>query len=676
MTDEIDIKLNEYYAGKVVRKDLTKLIKEGIKVPSYVLEYLLGMYCATDDEDDIESGTAMVKQILADNYVRPDEAEKVKATIKQKGHFKIIDKISARLNEHTDTFEGEIFNLGILHIKVAEEYIYQYDKLLSGGIWCIINLAYEFDENSRESPYKILSLKPVQMPATDVNEYIEARKHFTIQEWMHVLLRSVGMEPNNLSETAQMHLIARMIPLVENNYNMVELGPRGTGKSYLFEEISPYSILVSGGQTTVANLFYNMGRHQVGLVGIWDVVAFDEVAGMKMKDKDGVQIMKDYMANGSFSRGKDSISADASMVFLGNIDGSIENLVKVSHLLSPFPKEMIDAAFLDRFHLYLPGWEVPKMRPEYFTDSYGFITDYFAECLREMRKRTFADAIQKYFRLGKDLNQRDVIAVKHTVSGLLKLLYPDGAFGKEEVRNCLEYALIGRRRIKEQLKKIGGLEFFDVHFSYIDLDDNEERFVSTPECKSSGLIPEGELQAGSLFCIANQTEGGNKGLVRLDLQKMQGNGKFEHTGFGGGTAIKDELKEAVNYLRSNLSRISNDRKFSDYEMHLKATDIHGIGNMQGMELAVFISLVSGLTDRPVQPQLCILGSMSIGGTIIGTTDLAGALEIANDAGAKRILIPAQDMMQYGSVPADLMTKFSLEVYTDPIDAAFKAIGVK
>ena len=676
MTDELDIKLNEHYAGKVVRKDLTKLIKEGTNVPNYVLEDLLGMYCATDDEDDIENGTAMVKQILAENYVRPDEAEKIKAKIRERGQFKIIDKVAARLNEHNDTYEGQIFNLNIARIRINDDYIKMYDKLLGGGIWCIINLAYEFDENSKESPFKILSLKPVQMPATDINEYIEARRYFSIEEWKQVLLRSMGMDPTNLSEQAQQHLIARMIPLVENNFNMVELGPRGTGKSYLFEQISPYSILVSGGQTTVANLFYNMGRHQVGLVGTWDVVAFDEVAGMKMKDKDGVQIMKDYMANGSFSRGKDSIAADASMVFLGNIDGSIENLVKVSHLLSPFPKEMIDAAFFDRFHLYLPGWEIPKMRPEFFTDNYGFITDYFSECLREMRKRTFSDAIQKYFRLGKDLNQRDVIAIKHTVSGLLKLLYPDGNFGKEEVKECLEYALIGRRRIKEQLKKIGGLEFFDVPFSYIGLEDNEEHFVATPECKSSGLIPEGELLAGCLFCIANQTEGGNKGLVRLDLQKMQGNGKFEHTGFGSGTTIRDELKEAVNYLRSNISRISNDIKFGDYELHLKATDIHGIGTLSGMELAVFISLVSGLCNRPVQPQLCILGSMSIGGTIIGTTDLPGALEIANDVGAKRILIPAIDMMQYGNVPADLMTKFSLEVYTDPIDAAFKAIGVK
>ena len=426
----------------------------------------------------------------------------------------------------------------------------------------------------------------------------------------------------------------------------------------------------------MANLFYNMGRHQVGLVGTWDVVAFDEVAGIHMNDKDGIQIMKGYMANGSFSRGKESINANASMVFVGNINGSIENMVRVSHLLSPFPKEMIDTAFFDRFHHYLPGWEIPKMRPEFFTDAYGFISDYFSECLRELRKQNFGGAIQKYFRLGKDLNQRDTIAVKRTVSGLLKLLFPDGSYQKEDVRQCLEYALVGRRRIKEQLKKIGGLEFYDVHFSYIDLEDGEERFVSTPENGGSALIPEGDLQPGALYSIAHQPGDGQIGLVRLDLQVMPGNGKFTHTGFGSGSAISDELKEAVNYCRSNLSRITQSAQFGENEMHLKATDINGIGTLQGLELAVFVSLVSGLTNRPVQPQMCVLGSMSIGGTIIPTTDLAGALQIASDADAKRILIPVADMIQYGKVPADLIAQFSLEVYSTPVDAAFKALGIK
>ena len=674
--DELDIKLNQYYGGKVVRKDLTKSIKEGANVPSYVLEYLLGMYCATDDAEDIEQGVSMVKHVLADNFVRPDEAEKIKSKIRERGRYKIIDKVSAKLNEHTDCYEGIIFNININKVYIDDAYVKKYEKLLCGGIWCIIDMEYLYDENAKGSPFTISSLKPIQMPATDLEEYIEGRMHFTLDEWIEVICRSVGMEPSNLDENTRWHLVARMIPFVENNYNICELGPRGTGKSYVYDELSPYSILISGGQTTVANLFYNMGKHQVGLVGTWDVVAFDEVAGINMKDKDGIQIMKGYMANGSFSRGKESINANASMVFVGNINGSIENLVRVSHLLSPFPKDMIDTAFFDRFHHYLPGWEIPKMRPEYFTDAFGFISDYFSECLREMRKHNFSDAIQKYVRLGKDLNQRDTIAVKRTVSGLLKLLFPDGSYQKEDVRKCLEYALIGRRRIKEQLKKIGGLEFFDVHFSYIDLEDGEERYVSTPENGGSALIPEGEMQAGSLYSIAHQPGEGQIGLVRLDLQVMAGNGKFTHTGFGSGSAISDELKEAVNYCRSNLSRITQASKFSESEMHMKATDINGIGTLQGLELAVFVSLVSGLTARPLQPQMCVLGSMSIGGTIIPTSDLAGALQIAADAGAKRILLPVADMMQYSKVPADLVSKFSLEIYSDPVDAAFKALGIK
>ena len=674
--DELDIKLNQYYGGKVVRKDLTKSIKEGANVPSYVLEYLLGMYCATDDAEDIEQGVSMVKHVLADNFVRPDEAEKIKSKIRERGRYKIIDKVSAKLNEHTDCYEGIIFNININKVYIDDAYVKKYEKLLCGGIWCIIDMEYLYDENAKGSPFTISSLKPIQMPATDLEEYIEGRKHFTLDEWIEVICRSVGMEPSNLDENTRWHLVARMIPFVENNYNICELGPRGTGKSYVYDELSPYSILISGGQTTVANLFYNMGKHQVGLVGTWDVVAFDEVAGINMKDKDGIQIMKGYMANGSFSRGKESINANASMEFVGNINGSIENLVRVSHLLSPFPKDMIDTAFFDRFHHYRPGWEIPKMRPEYFTDAFGFISDYFSECLREMRKHNFSDAIQKYFRLGKDLNQRDTIAVKRTVSGLLKLLFPDGSYQKEDVRKCLEYALIGRRRIKEQLKKIGGLEFFDVHFSYIDLEDGEERYVSTPENGGSALIPEGEMQAGSLYSIAHQPGEGQIGLVRLDLQVMAGNGKFTHTGFGSGSAISDELKEAVNYCRSNLSRITQASKFSESEMHMKATDINGIGTLQGLELAVFVSLVSGLTARPLQPQMCVLGSMSIGGTIIPTSDLAGALQIAADAGAKRILLPVADMMQYSKVPADLVSKFSLEIYSDPVDAAFKALGIK
>jgi ATP-dependent Lon protease len=674
--DALDTKLNQSFAGKVVRKDLTKQIKEGANVPVYVLEYLLGMYCATDDEATIKDGIQKVKQILADNYVRPDESEKIKAKIKEKGRYKIIDRVTAKLNEKADRYEGLLSNINIKNVIIDDSYIRKYEKLLAGGIWSILTLEYWFDENSKDSPFKIVDLKPIQMPETDISDFIKHRQDFTLEEWIDVICRSVGMEPVNLDEKTKWHLVARMIPFVEKNFNICELGPRGTGKSYVYDEISPYSILISGGQTTVANLFYNMSTRTVGLVGMWDVVAFDEVAGINMKDKDGIQIMKGFMANGSFSRGKESVNADASMVFVGNINGSIENLVKTSHLLSPFPKDMIDTAFFDRFHHYLPGWEIPKMRPEFFTNAYGFISDYYAECLRELRKHNFSDVISQHFRLGKDLNQRDTIAVKRTVSGLVKLLFPDGKFTKEDIRKCIEYALVGRRRVKEQLKKIGGMEFYDVHFSYIDLEDNEEHFVGVPESGGKSLIPEGDLPAGTVYAIGKNADSGHKGLFRLDIQRMPGNGKISDTGFGGGTAIKEELKEAVNYVRSNLNRITQTAKFSDFEFHLKATDLNGIGNTKGLELAMFLSIVSSIAERPLIPQLAILGSMSIGGAIIGSDNLGEYLQVSADSGAKKVLIPAVDMAQLAKVPADLISKFSLVVYSDPVDAAFKAMGLE
>jgi ATP-dependent Lon protease len=673
---DLDSKLLKHFPGKVVRKDLTKQLKEGSNVPVYVLEYLLGMYCSTDDEETMREGIKKVKEILSQNYVRPDEAEKVKAKIKEKGRYKIIDRVTVKLNEREDRYEATFSNLGIRQVIVDPSYVKKYEKLLAGGIWCILSLEYWYDENSRDSPFRLTELKPIQMPGMEMEELFAARDYFTLNEWIDLLTRSVGMEPANIDQNTKLHLVARLIPFVEKNYNMCELGPRGTGKSYVYDEISPNSILISGGQTTVANLFYNMSSRTVGLVGLWDVVAFDEVAGINLKDKDGIQIMKGFMANGSFSRGKESINADASMVFVGNINGSIENLVKTSHLLAPFPKDMIDSAFFDRFHLYLPGWEVPKMRPEFFTNDYGFISDYFAEWLREMRKRNFSDAIFTYFRLGKDLNQRDTIAVKRTVSGLLKILFPNGGFKKEDVQMCIEYALTGRRRVKEQLKKIGGMEFYDVHFSYIDLQDNEEHFVGVPESGGNSLIPEGDLPAGTLYAIAQNVESGHKGLFRIDLQKMPGNGKVSDTGFGGGTALKDEMKEAINYIRSNLGRVTQACKFSDFEYHLKATDLNGIGNIKGLELAIFLSLVSGITEKSVLGQMVILGSMSIGGAVIGSDNLAEYLQIAHDSGAKKVLIPAVDMPQLAKVPPDLISKFSLIVYSDPVDAAFKALGAQ
>lgn len=477
-------KLSQVFPGKVVRKDLTKQIKEGANVPVYVLEYLLGMYCATDDEDAINEGVTMVKSILAENFVRPDEAEKVKSLIRERSQYTVIDKITVRLNERDDRYEAEFSNLGIKRAYIAPEIVKQFEKLLVGGIWCISRVSYYHGDDTKDNlPFVVSEIKPIQLPNMDFEELTNGRKNFTKEEWIDILIRSMGMEPKELSERQKWHMLERAVPLVENNYNMCELGPRGTGKSHIYKEISPNSILVSGGQTTVANLFYNMASRTVGLVGLWDCVAFDEVAGITFKDKDGVQIMKDYMASGSFARGKEEKSAKASMVFVGNINQSVRDILAAnSHLFSPFPTAMRDdSAFFDRMHYYLPGWEVPKMRPELITDDYGFITDYLSEFFRELRKRNFSDAFDKFYKLGHDLNQRDVIAVRKTVSGLVKLLYPGGDYGKQDIEEILRYALEGRCRVKEQLYRIEGEEFADRKFSYIDKESDNERFVIIPE---------------------------------------------------------------------------------------------------------------------------------------------------------------------------------------------------
>jgi ATP-dependent Lon protease len=669
----LDDLLNQHFPGKVVRKDLTKLVKEGANVPVYVLEYLLGNYCASNDDAVIEEGLRTVKKVLAENYVRPDEAEKVKSAIRERGSLKIIDKVTVTLNEKRDVYEALLSNLGVKGIEVSSTIVKKFEKLLVGGIWCIATLEYFFEEAQKGSPFLLRDLKPIQMPNMDLEELFQARRAFTAQQWIDVLLRSTGMEPTNFPERVKWHLLARMIPLVENNYNFTELGPKGTGKSHIYKEISPHSILVSGGQTTVANLFYNMARRQVGLVGLWDVVAFDEVAGISFKDKDGVQIMKDYMASGSFARGRDAINAYASMVFIGNID-RVDTLVKTSHLFAPFPEAMIDSAFFDRFHAYVPGWEIPKMRPEFFTNQYGLIVDYLAEWLREMRKRNFGDAINKYFKLGRDLNQRDTIAVKHTVSGLLKLLYPNEEYDKEAVRRCLEYALEVRRRVKEQLKKIGGMEFFDVHFSYIDVQTMEERFISLPEQGGGSLIPDGPLNPGVMHTIATGSSG-HLGLYRLETQVTSGNGGLRTSGLGSNASAKEAIKVGFDYFKANASRVSASIKVGDHDYHLHIVELHNAGPTTAMTLAAFVALCSAILGKPLQQQMVVLGSMSLGGNIVPVENLAGSLQVAFDAGAKRLLLPMASVKDIPTIPGELFAKFQTGFYADATDAVFKALGV-
>lgn len=675
--EEIKEKLRETFDGKIVRKDLTKQIKEGANVPVYVLEFLLGQYCSSDDPAIIEEGVQKVKRILADNFVRPDEAQKILSVLRKNGSHTVIDMITVELNIRDDRFYATFSNLGLRGIPIADEYPEKHDRLLCGGIWCIVQLEYEYiEEEKNDCPIHIRKLTPIQMPHVDLDELKRGRKDFTKDEWIDVLLRSIGMEPDTLSYREKWLLITRMLPLVENNFNLCELGPRSTGKSHLYKEISPNSILVSGGQTTVANLFYNMSRKSVGLVGLWDCVAFDEVAGIRFKDKDGIQIMKDYMASGSFARGKEEKAASASMVFVGNINQSVDVLLKTSSLFDPFPPEMgTDTAFLDRMHCYLPGWEVPKFRPEHFTNDYGFITDYLAEFIRELRKEQYGDALDRYFRLGKNLNQRDTIAVRKMIDGYLKLLYPDGEFSKDDLEEIVKISLEMRRRVKEQLKKLGGMEFYDVNFSYIDNETFEEKYVAVPEQGGGKLIPDGICNPGQVYTVS-RGKSGMIGLFRLESQMLPGNGKFERTGLGADRDAKEATNTAFNFLKANSNRISGSISTTTKDYIINYQDLQGIGITGKLALPTLISLCSIALGRSTLANLVIIGDISISGTLIKADELANVLQVCLDSGAKKVLLPSTSFVDFATVPADLMSAFQLIPYTSAEDAVYKALGVE
>ena len=682
----IKYKLRQCFDGKIVRKDLTKHIKEGINVPVYVLEFLLGQYCSSDDPEIIEKGVETVKKILSDNYVRPDEAQKILSLLRKRGSYTVIDKITANINLTKDRYEADFSNLGIRTF-LEDEYPEKFDRLLCGGIWCIIQLEYGDDQFpdadpdlkkkvQNLSPISIRKLTPIQMPHVDINELKEGRKAFTKEEWIDVMLRSCGYEPDSLKQREKWLLLARMIPLIENNFNLCELGPRSTGKSHIYKEISPNSILVSGGQTTVANLFYNMARKTIGLVGLWDCVAFDEVAGISFKDKDGIQIMKDYMASGSFARGKEEKTASASMVFVGNINQSVDVLLKTSSLFDPFPPEMgMDTAFLDRMHCYVPGWEIPKFRPEHFTDDYGFITDYLAEFIRELRKEQHGDALDKYFGLGKNLNQRDTIAVRKIVGGLIKLIYPDGEYDKSDLEEILVFALEMRRRVKEQLKKLGGMEFYDVNFSYIDKETFEEKFVSVPEQGGGKLIPEGMCNPGQVYTVSHGSSG-MLGVFRLESQMLPGNGKFERTGLNSGRESKEATTTAFNYLKANGNRISGSISTASKDYIINYQDLQGIGMTDKLALPTLIALCSIALGKPTVSSLAVLGEISIAGTMIKVDELANSLQVCLDSGAKKVLLPITSAVDLGTVPSELVGSFSLIFYSSAEDAVYKALGVE
>lgn len=682
--DLLDQKIAAAFPGKSVRKDLTSTLRRGANVPTFVLEYLLGMYCATDDEDAITAGMEKIKKILSDNYVHPEESERIKSLIREKGEHTIIDKITAHLDEYRNIYVASFTNFNIDPFEIQERFVTDNPKILMGGLWCLTKVAFvpNNDPDSkqrrkgdpRESPFRLVSFKPIQLPSLDLEEFISRRQAFTTAEWIDMLLRSEGIEPDTLQANEKLHFIQRMVPLVERNYNLVELGPRGTGKSHLYKEISPYSILVSGGQSTSANLFYNIARRKAGLVGNWDCVAFDEIAGMHFKDHDAIQIMKDYMASGSFVRGRDMINADASMVFVGNINESIQNLLKTTHLFHPFPEEFNnDSAFFDRIHYYLPGWEVPVMKSNILTDKFGLITDCLAEFIRGMRKRDYTNIIEKYYHLNSKFSKRDEIAVRKTVSGLVKLIYPDMNVSKEELSVILEYAIEGRRRVKEQLKIMAGNEFADVDLGYSD--EANTYIVNVPEQNSNYLIPATKLPAGHVFAVGNNLSDGSAAVYRLENKIVKGNGKLEIQGIGTNRQIKESLTAAWTFFTSNSKEVSPAINPNSIDCFLNYETLTNKSPSSDNSLAEFVGLCSAALDKPVLESSVIVGELKITGTIGEVRNLSDIMKTAKAAGARKVFIPFSCLNMLSSVPSDLLMSLTPVYYMDPIDAVKKALDI-
>ena len=704
--DALDEKIVREFPGKIVRKDLTSLMRRGAGIPTFVLEYLLGMYCATDDPAAVDAGVARIRKILADNYVRPEESEKIKSRIRELGQYTVIDKVSAYLDPYSDIYVGNCTNLSIGAFVLPDEYARKYTKVLMGGIWCVMRIQYLRPEDDvdplddifgedpkpkrpkatgskkrgpEDSPFKIVSLTPIQMPNLDLKEFISHRDAFTTDEWKRLLLRSAGYEPDALSERERMHFLERMVPLIERNYNMVELGPRGTGKSHIYTEVSPYSYLLSGGQTTTAKLFAsNAGRgDRMGLVGHWDVVAFDEVAGMRFRDENAVQIMKGYMANGSFGRGTDSYNAEASMVFEGNINDSVANVLKTTHLFDPFPPEFNnDSAFFDRIHCYLPGWEVPKMRSDLLTGRYGLITDCLSEFCKEMRKQDFTHEFDNYFRLNADFNQRDEIAVRKTFSGLAKLLFPTGKMEKDDALAILEYAVEGRRRVKEQLKIMAGIEFADVKLGYVDVDDPAAvHVVAVPEQADDTLIPDATLMPGHVFGIG-RSMAGEQAVYKLENKRVAGDLKFRVEGVAS-RAAKDSLDAAFQQFRSAGVRLGGGMQVEGRDYLLYVDDVQKKGETLEVSLAEFVGLCSAACGRPVMGQLAVPGVLHLSGTLDPVANLDDVMRVAKNAGATKVLLPYSSIADLQRVPAEVLGAVAPVLYEtgNPVDAAAKALGI-
>ena len=672
-SDALDNKLTQVFAGKAVRKDLLHQIKGGENVPSYVLEYLLGKYCASDDENEIRAGIEAVKETLKSNYFRHDEANKAQSLVEQHGKHRFIDRIEVRFLPSEMKYWASMDNFSFSRIHIPDEFHRRFDRLLEGGIWAIVDVEYRASEdNGKGSPFYISDLKPIQLARFDFEEYCTGRNSFTTDEWIDILLRSLGLEPNRFDRRLKLLLLSRFIPFVEKNYNFIELGPRGTGKSYAFSEMSPYCILISGGKASSANLFYNNARRQVGLVGHWDVVAFDEVGGMKVTDPDTIQIMKDYMANGRFSRGVTQVHADASLVFIGNLNQPVESLVQNSttDLFQPLPKEF-DLAVIDRLHFYMPGWEAPKNSKDILTTHYGFVTDYLAEAFRILRKENRFDALDDHFRFGSHVEGRDATAAKKTVSGLLKLLHPRGENTKEELRDYLELGLESRRRVKEQLKKRGSFEFYKTSFSYIDQEDGTERTVAVPEQGGKGAISQDPLPPGSVYTVAADSEG-KVSLFRVEVSLTAGTGKVR-TPSGLEKGLKESLNRAVSYLQSVKDKLGLTPALAQKDICAEAVDLSGARVECSAGVAFYVAIMSAIQNRRIQAGTVVLGDLTIQGNLKGVPSISEPLQVALENGAIRAMVPISNKAQFAALPEETVEKLDVIFYGDVDRAVSKAI---
>ena len=666
---DLDKKLLDRFQGYAVRKDIVRSIKVGSNVPVFVLEYLLANSCSTDDEQKIQEGIENVKRVLQQHYVDPKDANLIQAKIHSEGSYKVIDKISVKLDPSKDKYWAELSNLNIRDANISEELLKQHEKMLMGGIWAIIDIDYDSTImiNKKIYPFVISKIRPIQLSAFDNSRIQQSRKDFTNEEWLNVLLRSGGYEPESDGMTPRMKmlLLSRFIPLVEANFNMAELGPRSSGKSFVFKELSPYSMLVSGGQGTAASLFVNNASGQIGAVGQWDAVCFDESTDELFKDREVVPLMKDYMESGSFSRAGKSgeKSANASIILNGNINQPVETVLQTSHLFSPFSDKInSDTAFLDRIGFFLPGWEVMKFAPCNFTNHFGFSTDFFSEFMHSMRKYSYVDALDEWYTLGSQMRQRDTKPVCKTVSGLIKLMHPDGNFTKEDVEIYLKWAIEMRRRVKEQLKRIGGMEFWDTNFSYIDKETQEETFVSVPEERGSNLIEDTPLPPGC--CFTATSDGDKVSLIKIEVISMQGNGKLSISGTSS-NEVKEDIRNTYNYIRANEKSILSQKcSLMRLDITVQVTALLGTTQIAGIGSAVFAAVVSSVFGRYLKPALGIIGNISIGGAVERAVNFSDRVSLLSENGAKTILVPMDNLQEMATLPATILGKSDVPFYAN------------